>query len=85
MVMLSRPRKWLFFVFSLLGILVLGGCSWPGQMTDRSGIRFSQNKMLHLQQVLEHYDAAGNPVPQYLELWLTSDQGRCSELSEDRS
>ncbi len=58
--------------------LLLAGCT-----SGRSEIQFTKGNMLHAQQVLERYDANGNPLPQYLELWLTKEAGRCTEINED--
>lgn len=63
--------------------LALSGCG--GQADALSGIKFTDGKMLHLQQVLEHYDANGNPVPQYLELWFAKGKARCEELDASGS
>jgi hypothetical protein len=63
---------------TLASALALGGCAGPADAF--SGIKFASGKMLHLQQVLEHYDANGSPVPQYLELWLVKGRARCEEL-----
>jgi hypothetical protein len=64
------------FVFALTGCQIIS-------VGAKSGIKFNAGKMLHLQQVLERYDADGNAVAQYLELWLTKDTGRCVEMDSD--
>lgn len=69
-------------VMALALTLVLGGCT-GGAGGPKAGVKFPKGKMLHLQQVLERYDADGNAVPQYLELWLTKDAGRCVELDAE--
>jgi hypothetical protein len=61
----------------------LAGCGLFPAGGNRAGLQIPDGKMLHVQQVLDHYDAGGNPVPQYLELWLAKDTGRCSELDAD--
>jgi hypothetical protein len=67
----------------ILLILPITGCDSGGRGTDGTDIRISKGAMLHVQQVLERYDANGNPVPQYLELWLTEEMGRCTELDAE--
>lgn len=79
----TRLRPCALLALAVVAAALLSGCGLLGKGSDRAGIQFTKGNMLHLQQVLERYDAAGNPVPQYLELWLTADQGRGSELNED--
>lgn len=80
--MKSRKRTFPFAVMAAIALAVaLGGCS--GTADAKDGVRFSPGKMLHLKQVVERYDANGNAVPQYLELWLTKDAGRCAELDAE--
>lgn len=81
--MLSRLRPLILLAMAAAMVVSLMGCAGSTKGSDREGIKFSQGKMIHLQQVLEHYDAGGSAVPQYLELWLTKDQGRCSELDKE--
>ena len=73
-----RARPWAVLTWAVAAALLLAGCG-----ESRPDIRFPSGSMLHLQQVLERYDADGEAVPQYLELWLTQDKGRCSELDKD--
>lgn len=67
-----------FVALALASALLLAGCT-----AGRSEIKIPKGSMLHAQQVLERYDAGANPVPQYLELWLTEEAGRCTEINED--
>lgn len=68
-------------VLILLLAAALCGCTAAGDAG--AAIRIPGGKMLHLQHVLERYDGEGNPVPQYLEIWLMKGRARCSELDAD--
>ena len=75
--MLGRFR--LALALSGATALLLCGCM-VSPARSNAGISIDSGKMLHLQQVLERYDANSNAVPQYLELWLTNGNKRCEEL-----
>ena len=74
--------RMLSFLIALLFALIFSGCSTNLSVSDAS-LNIRNDKMLHVKQVLEHYDAYGSPVPQYLELWLTAKQSMCMELNEN--
>ncbi len=77
--MQCRKRTFPFAVMAAVTLaLALGG--YTGAADAKAGVKFPPGKLLHLKQVVERYDANGNAVPQYLELWLTKDAGRCVEL-----
>ncbi len=74
--MRANPRIIVILIAIAISLsLLLSGCA-----AGRSDLKFAKDNMLHAQQVLERYDENGNPVPQYLELWLAEGKGRCSEL-----
>jgi hypothetical protein len=60
----------------VLAALALVGCGGKSTVVPKG-------QTLHAQQVLERYDANGDPVPQYLEIWAAPPQALCHELSED--
>jgi hypothetical protein len=80
---INLRAKWLPLLFTLALVLPFAGCTASSVTNERTGMKFTSGKMFHVKQVLEHYDAGGNPVPQYFELWLTSSKGRCSELDAE--
>jgi len=47
------------------------------------GVRVGPGTMLHARQVLERYDAAGEPVLQYLELWADAARALQREVGAD--
>lgn len=61
-----------------LALLALGallaGCAGHGDIKGQT---------LHAKQVLERYDANGEPVAQYLELWVAPPHALCHELDAD--
>lgn len=61
--------------------LAVAGCQLA-KGDAKAGIKFSAGKMLHVQQELDRYDADGNKVTQYLELWLTKDAGKCVVMDQ---
>lgn len=76
----------LILFLTMLILLFISGCgSDKKTLLQESGTGFSvrSSKMLHVKQVLEHYDALGQPVPQYYELWLTNKKGLCLELDRN--
>jgi hypothetical protein len=77
-----RLRPWLMAAAAFLLFLPLMSCASQTRGAE-ADIRISKDAMLHAQQVLERYDADGDPVPQYLELWLTDEMGRCAELDAE--
>lgn len=75
--------RWFPLLIILALLLSMAACAVPSKVTDRTGIKFTKGNMFHIQQVLERYDANGNTIPQYIELWLTRDKGRSVELDPD--
>ncbi len=47
------------------------------------GMTIAQGTMLHAQQVLERYDASGEPLLQYIELWMDASRVAQRQLGED--
>jgi hypothetical protein len=83
MPMLKRPHPALTVALVAAMAITLYGCNGPAKGADMGGIKTTDGKMLHLQQVLERYDANGSAIPQYLELWLAGDKANCTELDKD--
>lgn len=50
---------------------------------EKTETLYSQDKMLHLKQVVEYYDADGNPLPRYIELYAAQDKMTAFELDAD--
>ncbi len=50
---------------------------------DKTEDLLSDNKMFHIKQVIEFYDAQNNPIPRYFELFVAKDQRICHELDSD--
>lgn len=70
-------------ILLLIMTLTLCSCSKTSKTTLRNDFDFSKGKMFHTKQILEHYDVNGDPMPQYLEFWITQDKGKCIELDEE--
>lgn len=64
---MNIPFKWLSFTCILIIAAMLFGCTSLENFSDRTGIKFPEGRMFHIQQVLEYYDAAGN-VPRGLQI-----------------
>lgn len=79
-------RRPLILMLLVLFLMIVSGCgSSKKALPQESGQGFSvrSSKMLHVRQVLEHYDASGKPDPQYYELWLANKKGLCVELDKN--
>lgn len=63
----------ILILFTLLSIL-FSGCS---KLTTA----IPNNKMLHSKQVLEHYNAVGDPQLQYYEVWTYQDRSLTNEVN----
>jgi len=77
-------RDLLFFLIVLI-LLTMSGCGITTKILPQEsdgGFPVKDGKMLHVKQVLERYDALGQPVPQYYELWLADKKGLCVELDK---
>lgn len=62
--------------------LVLSGCA--DRLLDYvrgPQLKVEEGKMIYARQVLEHYDAKGNAVPQYYELWAVQGKSAYRELN----
>lgn len=74
------------FLFLVVFILfAMSGCANSTKTVDgkaSGGFAVKDGKMLHIKEVLEHYDSLGQPVPQYYELWLADKKGFCVELEK---
>lgn len=81
--MLSKfwPCRLVFFLIVLI-LFTVSGCRSATKQKSGGGFPVKSGNMLHLKQVLEHYDASGQPVPQYYELWLADKKGLCIELDK---
>lgn len=67
-------------------LIIISGCGndkRPLLHEANDGFPVRSGKMLHVKQVLERYDASGQPIPQYYEMWLADKKGLCVELDED--
>ena len=63
--------------------ITLSGCFAAPKPKPTSALENAtaqKSKMLHLKQVLDRYDASGQPVPQYYELWIALPKGLAKEL-----
>ena len=81
---LTFRTRYLVLFLSVLILLSISGCGRKTLSTESgAGFPVRSGKMLHVKQVLEHYDASGQPVPQYYELWLVNKKSLCVELDED--
>jgi len=77
-----------FFMALLLLVLILALCGCQRQAAvvnfsnelAKTEKLYTQKKMLHLQQVVEYYDAAGNPLPRYFELFTADGKKTGYEL-----
>jgi hypothetical protein len=77
----------MMFVIILL-LLVFPACRKGTGQSFAEEIRkteavLSQNKMLHLKQVIEYYDSTGNPIPRYFELFIAKGEKTAFELDTD--
>lgn len=73
-------------LLSVLSLLFTGGCGSDKKILPQEpAAEFSvgSNDMLHVKHVLEHYDASGQPIPQYFELWVADKKALCIELNEN--
>ena len=81
---LKFSTRHIVLFLAVLALLFTSGCgSSKKALPQESSTAFSvrSGKMLHVKQVLEHYDASGQPVPQYFEMWLADKRGLCVELN----
>jgi len=76
----SKP---LLLLLLLSILLTSSGCNIMLNTSHRTDLNFKKDTMFHMKQVLEHYDAEDNSVPQYLEFWLTEDKGKCIEYDAE--
>lgn len=80
----------LIAILLVLGFIPLGSAcqrntakqTFSDELTKTRKI-FSDKKMLHLKQVVEYYDAAGNPLPRYFELFVADGKKTSYELDSD--
>lgn len=71
---------------AILIFLFTGGCGNDKKalpLEPITGFSVRSEDMLHVKQVLEHYDASGQPIPQYFELWIADNKALCIELNGD--
>ena len=67
-------------------ILVLGMCvslMLIPMSAPADSMKIAQGSMLHARQVLERYDASGEPLLQYFELWMDASRVAQRQLAED--
>ncbi len=85
LIMKINSRMLLLFFLTLFLTFMSFGCSINpfGKGTGRQSLSIQNDMMIHARQVLERYDAKGNSVPQYFEIWATAKQSMCIELDEN--
>lgn len=72
-------RRWVAVLVPLMFCaLFLWGCAGKSTATGAP-----KDQTLHLKQVLERYDAAQQPVEQYLEMWVAPPMALSHELDAD--
>jgi len=81
--MKKSSKELLLFLSVFIG-LALSGCvgRLPGSARYPE-LDINEGKMIYARQVLVHYDAAGNTVPQYYEIWAVQGKSACRELDGD--
>lgn len=82
--MIKNSRLVAMLILCLL-LLVLPACRKTAVQSFSAEIKktetvLSQKKMLHLKQVIEYYDAAGEPIPRYFELYVAAGEKYAFEL-----
>lgn len=81
--MKKSSKEFLFFL-SIFIALALSGCGSRLSGSARyPELDIKEGDMIYARQVLMHYDAAGNAVPQYFELWAVPGKSAGRELSGD--
>jgi len=80
---MGKKKLWMLSAVLLAGLLViLAACQRNAARDELTLPSFTvpNNKMFHVKQVVELYDAAGTPVPYYYELYVSDKENTAFEL-----